>query len=342
VYFDGLSFAMGKMADEISAKVLTASSGNNKVLALAGLKGKRMLVIKEVGEQGLDLEVVKMITGEQTISARSHYQEFNTFENNVTVYCTTNTNFIASMKGDAGEAMKGRVVIVPWKTTFIDAQQIDLASAIVAGIEKPSERMSLQTAKRLDIDVKNGTVRSQQTSVAFSMRDGLPGLGAQAMADAWLQWSFDGWLRCLSRPSNAISIAATSAEETEKSFAQSDDIDFYFDQSGLWEAFDGHTVVSTAGLMKSIIQFLESVEEVDLSSASVAGAQIPHDYGNIGLGHDASILTTLRNAKNGMALGKLLNGKRNFGATKSYSALWAVSSGQERCWSVPYRFIGDK
>jgi len=352
-FLNAISHALGPLSSEIGASTLSSNaSDNSRMSAVAGFAGKRMAVIKEVGETGLDVETLKDLTGEQKIIGRKLYNNPSSFDNELTLYCTTNVDFVETLKKSSalGEAMRGRIIVIPWLVTFVDPEQLEMAYKIEKG-QLTGNEMPRDRAIGLVLDHKAGKVFPLDRSLGFSMFSGLVerhssagerAVAAQAMADAWLQWAFDGWLRCLNRGgSYDFSLASSITRDTESSFDVADDIDYYFYQSGLWTPDPAGTLVTGPGLKKSIIDFLSEAEEVSLTSPGVSGGD-SNFRPPPGSANGASVLERLRASD--AALGKMLQGKRGFvnegRQVSSSGMLWPTGARQDRCWKVPFRFVG--
>jgi hypothetical protein len=341
-FLDALHWALGDLSGQIQNSALTGG-GTSRLAAIAEIDGRRMLTIKEVGEKGIDGELLKLLTGEPTISTKRLYSQFGEIDNNVTVFCTTNHNFVESL-GDFSEALKGRVVVIPWRTTFIDSADFERAHQVhSSGVEAPG--MSLARAASIVVDARAKRVLPGSLSVSFAMRNGLSGdAGGQYMADAWLQWALEGWLRCYSRgaPYSPI-IAGSITTESEDRFESQDEIDEYFMGSGLWLPTEEGSYVAAAGLLANLVSWLESRP----GGTNVGGVRVESAAGGGGAGTSwdsgsVTLLARLRSPNGGRILGKALAGRRGFGSAKVGRglALWSSGGPQDRAWHVPFKFVG--
>jgi hypothetical protein len=167
--------------------------------------------------------------------------------------------------------------------------------------------------------------------------------GSQAMADAWLQWMFDGWLAIKNNEGHQFHMAEISAAQTAQSFDMADDIDLYFYESGLWEPSTDGDYVCTAGLLSSIRDFLSAIE----GAGSVGGHEVSGGFAGMTTSTPNTAETTLEKLTGSRAstqLGYMFRGKRGFTSAKRSrnQSLWATGATQDRCWRVPFKFIGDK
>lgn len=98
---------------------------------VARLRGTRLCIASEAGEnQQLNEELVRAITGRDTITARRLYQESFEFRANCVIMMTG--NYKPTIKGN-DDAMWGRVIIVPFEVVIPPEEQVKkLAQKILA------------------------------------------------------------------------------------------------------------------------------------------------------------------------------------------------------------------
>jgi phage/plasmid-associated DNA primase len=236
---DACKIAMGDYRYEISGPVVTnKATDNSKSSAIAGLDGKRLIVISEVGGRMLDAEMLKQLTGETETMGRAMRSNPQPVQNVGSYFIMT--NHAVDLHGDQSEALRGRLVIVPFVRRFVDHTRLGEQ-------EYRSARAEGSVLERSD----------QVKHIAMGREPGW-----ERMPDAVLTWMFNGWERVRERGHVVFSEAMTSI--TNRVWAESDWLTTYFTESGLWVP-DGFTVVSTPGLTQNISDWALSTDQEELN-----------------------------------------------------------------------------
>jgi phage/plasmid-associated DNA primase len=232
-FLDTLSWAMHRYAYQISGDAFDKNKGGSyKMSSLAKSSGRRLIKIAEVGETLLDTDSLKMITGETELPTKLLYSN-PTISRNMATWVMM-TNQMPDLHGDQSEAMRGRLVIIPWNTTFVSA-----------GLLGTDEYRS---------GVDDGLVLADDAGLKPMLRGAIAGY--QAMPDVVLTWAYRGLSRVMGRSGGAhgseLAVPVVVSGHTDAVFAESDSIMMYFMESGLWANDGGHTWVATDGLGRSL------------------------------------------------------------------------------------------
>jgi len=227
--------ALGSYGTAILGSVAsTKSSDNSKSSAISGLSMRRFCRIDELGSSQLDLEFVKMITGEGSLQGRAMRQDWTSIPNTGTYVGTSNGPL--NLSNDVSEALRGRLVVVQWPRTFVD----------------PSLYGRGDYRDDPDVFVENNSLTSA--------------LQTGPMATVVLSWAYAGLKRVLGRSADVASLevklSPTVVEKTEVMWSEANLIRAYFEESGVWrkptsadylavEGFAG-TEVATEGLRRNM------------------------------------------------------------------------------------------
>jgi len=182
------------------------------------------------------------------------------------------------------------------------------------------------------MELEVGTVRPMNRSIGTALR-------GRGFADAWLQWAFDGWLRCLGRGGDySPKIAASIRGETQDRFAWVDEIDAYF-ANGEWEPSTKGQDVCTEGLVADMLRW----------ARDVTGHAGPDKFGVTTVSTSDAVFDSADNLADKLTrpnasqvLGKMLSLKRGFhhGTRTRSQMLWAPDRGKPHSWHVPYIWKG--
>jgi phage/plasmid-associated DNA primase len=225
---DALSKALGDYAGLLSGNVIAKTGGDNpKTSAISSIESRRMFVISEVGGKTLDTDILKLLTGETTLTGRAMTKDWLPVRNTGTYFVMTNNEI--DMRGDHSEAMRGRLIVVPFEKSFIE-----------------QSRLSLDEYRP---DADSGLVMARDTSIKAMAKGELPGW--ERMPDVVLTWAYHGLMRVVEHGEPNSSQVAAIFEQTEVVWSESDVITAYFTDSGLWTR-GGETVVATAGLWQNM------------------------------------------------------------------------------------------
>src|SRR4249920_3284134 len=135
---------------------------------LAQMNYKRMVKITEVGGKQLDVDTIKQMTGESTFTGKLLYANPGVSVNHGTYFMMTNHDI--DLRGDQSEALRGRLLIIPFNTSFID--------------------MSRMADDEYSAGVRDGSVREQLDVIKQRV---LGRLGWQVMHDVILTWCWEGY-----------------------------------------------------------------------------------------------------------------------------------------------------
>jgi P4 family phage/plasmid primase-like protien len=140
---DAISEALGDYAFKLPRGFLETKkfgSDNNEQYAMAGLNGARFAYASEAAEGSeLKAEMVKAITGDKTITARSSHQDFKTFQ--ITHKITLATNYKPKVSAD-DDAIFARLKLFPCTVRFGPPDEVDIGEAKYVWDQKMLERCS--------------------------------------------------------------------------------------------------------------------------------------------------------------------------------------------------------
>jgi phage/plasmid-associated DNA primase len=253
---DGLSHTLGDYAYEVSGDVFVrgtksggGASSNMRDASKFQMDKKRMIKITEVGGRQLDVDMLKQATGETTITGRALYAQPSTATMHGTFWMMTNQEL--DLRGDASEALRGRLWLIEFPTTFVHESRLS-EDAYRSG-------------------VADGTVLAARDDIKDRLRGLEPSF--EAMPDVILTWAYEGLVRVIKRGS--LSIARSVRERTSAMWSTTDLLGTYWNESGLWMP-GGVTAVTTRGLYNNIKSWAER-EDPDLLER-IAGVQQLGDY----------------------------------------------------------------
>jgi hypothetical protein len=322
-FLDALGWALGGYAHEVAGDVVGTASGggmssNARMASIAQLDSRRMVKITEVGGKLLDVDTIKTLTGEISLIGKLLYANPKQVLNMGTYFMMTNHEL--DLRGDVSEALRGRLWIVPFLTTFVHKSRLADAS-YVSGVEDGSVRLAREYIKP----------RLTGEATGWAM-----------MPDVVLTWAYHGLARWLEREvaardaligvsrdsynsgdlrldiNTGINIAPIVVERTAAMWDSTDVLGAYFAESGLW-AKGGQTIVCTSGLFAA---WRSWAERWDVDSFGT--------YDSI------------------QKFAELLkrSGGRGYEKTRGTGLLWDGTTGGERKqtngWKVPWTFIGQR
>ncbi|HEX4503864.1 MAG TPA: hypothetical protein VH187_22285 [Scandinavium sp.] len=311
-FLDALSWALGGYAHEVASDVVGSASGggmssNARMASIAQMDSRRMVKITEVGGKLLDVDTIKTLTGETELVGKLLYANPITVNNVASYFMMTNHEL--DLRGDVSEALRGRLWIVPFTTTFVHE--------------------SLLTDEAYASGVVDGSVRRARDDIKGKITGKTPGWSM--MPDVVLTWAWYGLARMASRSDLDradvveleasdlhITIAPVVKDRTASMWEATDVLGAYFAGSGLWVK-GGHTIVCTSGLFANWRSWAERWD---------TDAHGQFDT----LQKFAELLKH--------------SGARGYEKTRGTGLMWDGTSGGERKqtngWKVPWTFIDDK
>lgn len=243
-FLDALAAALGEYAYEISGEILVSgSSSNAKTSAVAGMSGRRMVKVSEVGGKLLDTDMLKMLTGETSLKGRALYANWSDIQNHGTYWMMTNKEL--DLRGDQSEALRGRLLIVPFNTTFVHGSMLSM-DAYRAGV---SEFGGDGSVIETDTGLKSKLVGAAR--------------GYEAMPDVVMAWAYEGLRRMNKRAAENVFVPESVRSKTDATWIESDMLWQYHNTSGLW-APGGPTIVATQWYAGSVRSWAELNGDKDL------------------------------------------------------------------------------
>lgn len=235
---DGIQEALGEYAYEAAGDVFVkdrkSAGGSMRPAVMAQMNYKRMIKVTEVGGKQLDVDVLKQMTGESLFTGKLLYVNPGVSVNHGTYFMMTNHDI--DLRGDQSEALRGRLLIVPFETSFIDISRMG-EDSYSSGIADGSVREQL--------DIIKSRVRGRA--------------GWEVMHDVILTWMYEGF--CGLRDNGwRLAVAESIHHTTTDMWETTDVLGLYWTESGYWEraaAGEAGTIVRSAWLANSVYSWAE-------------------------------------------------------------------------------------
>jgi phage/plasmid-associated DNA primase len=168
-----------------------------------------------------------MLTGESKLVGRALYVDVAPGANNATYILMSNNE--PDLAGDQSEALRNRLLVIPWERTFIDKMLME-SSEYSAG-------------------VADGTVMMKSDALKYQLMGKVDGY--EMMPDVVLTWAFAGLRRVMNRSGSTrgseLSLPASVVERTAIIWAESDMITVFFRECGMFTE-GGETIIASQGL----------------------------------------------------------------------------------------------
>lgn len=310
---DGISTALGDYAYEAAGEVFVRNRGgtgtNMRSATMAQMNHKRMIKVTEVGGRTLDVDTIKQMTGETTFTGRLLYTDPGVTANHGTYFMMTNTEL--DLRGDMSEALRGRLIIVPFETSFVDADR--LMEDEYRAYRSDSAGVGSEGSVVVGGRSAGGPVAERLDDVKARVL-GRPGW--EVMHDVILTWMYEGFLDLRANGWGLV-LAPSVGGATHAMWASNDVLGTYWTESGIWARDGGSTVVWTAWLYENVMTWARMWDEElveRLTRGRGTGAQ---------------------------TLGELLRTASARGYEKMLTTKYLGTNGKQRnCWKVPYTYIG--
>jgi hypothetical protein len=223
---DAVGHAMGDYAYEIMGSALTkGKEDNTRGSSIALSYGKRFVKVTETGTKLLDTDVLKTLTGETQLVGRALYSDVGTGENTGSYFLMSNNE--PDLGGDVSEALRNRLVVIPWERTFVDRQLLS-DPEYVSG-------------------VVDGSVLPREDSLKYQL---MGAAGWEQMPDVILTWMYGGLQRVMGRSGihgSSLVLPESIVERTNVVWSESDMVTMFFSECGMFEP-GGQSEIAAQGL----------------------------------------------------------------------------------------------
>jgi hypothetical protein len=239
-FLEALAWALGDYAYEVAGEVLVrgkAGSGTSfKGASLVQMDKRRMLRITEVGGKALDIDMLKMMTGEETVTGKLLYKNPTIATMHGTAWLMSNRE--VDLRGESSEALRNRLWKVPFATTFVHYSRLS-EDEYRSGLSSEGGASGAVFEARDDIKLKlAGTYE-----------------GFAAMPSVVLTWAYGGLLRVFGN-AGRWTVAPEVKAATRAMWTTSYILGDYWELSGLWNA-GGETICATKWLWNNIRSWAE-------------------------------------------------------------------------------------
>jgi phage/plasmid-associated DNA primase len=233
---DGMEKALGDYAYEAAGDVFVrgtkANGGTMRQSTMAQMAYKRMIKTTEVGGRTIDTDTLKQLTGESTFTGKFLYKDPSVTVNHGTYFMMTNTEI--DLRGDISEALRGRLIIVPFNTSFVDHARL--------GEDEYSS------------GIRDGSVMEKVDEVKARVLGSVAGW--EMMHDVIITWMYEGLMEVIANDGRLF-VASSVHKVTTDMWASNDVLGQYWSESGFWQRDGGVTVVRTAWLAGNVKAWAE-------------------------------------------------------------------------------------